>query len=259
VLGEELRSALAVSFAVDTVAAALECPAVACVVVVTDDHELAGQLGALGAWAVPDGAGGDLNESLAQAAAELHRRRPELGIAALCGDLPALRPDHLTRALSSAGGEGMSFLTDAAGVGTTLLVAPAVEQFLPRFGIGSRLRHLQAGATELVLDDVATLRRDVDTPDDLAEAVRLGVRSHTAAVARGIGPRLADMQATVFAFDPDSCSGSVVLDDGLELPFAAESVDSSLRLLRPGQRVRLETAGAGGLLRVVRLQHATLP
>ena len=67
------------------------------------------------------------------------------------------------------------------------------------------------------------------------------------------------MQATVSSFDPTTSAGAVLLDDGVELPFAASALDGSgLRLLRPGQRVRLDTAGDGADLRVLRLQILTL-
>ena len=48
------------------------------------------------------------------------------------------------------------------------------------------------------------------------------------------------MQATVSAYDPDTAAGRVLLDDGVELPFPASALDGTgLRLLRPGQRVRV--------------------
>ena len=54
------------------------------------------------------------------------------------------------------------------------------------------------------------------------------------------------MQATAFTYSPDTRSGSVLLDDGTPLPFDAAAFDAGgLRLLRPGQRVRIETAGEG--------------
>ena len=67
------------------------------------------------------------------------------------------------------------------------------------------------------------------------------------------------MQATVSSFDPDTFTGSVLLDDGVAVPFPAQALaGSGLRLLRPGQRVRLETTGAGDTLRVDKLQIITL-
>lgn len=67
------------------------------------------------------------------------------------------------------------------------------------------------------------------------------------------------MQATVSAFDAGTRDGRVLLDDGVELPFPAEALAGTrLRLLRPGQRVRLETTGEGAAMRVVGLQILTL-
>ncbi|MFC5721184.1 hypothetical protein ACFP1Z_13490 [Streptomyces gamaensis] len=48
------------------------------------------------------------------------------------------------------------------------------------------------------------------------------------------------MQATAYTFDPGTRSGSVLLDDGTPLSFDAAAFDAGgLRLLRPGQRVRI--------------------
>ena len=67
------------------------------------------------------------------------------------------------------------------------------------------------------------------------------------------------MQATVSTFDPTTSAGAVLLDDGVEVPFGPDALaGSGLRLLRPGQRVRLETAGEGRELQVRRLQIVTL-
>jgi cold shock CspA family protein len=67
------------------------------------------------------------------------------------------------------------------------------------------------------------------------------------------------MQATVSTFDAATFSGAVLLDDGVELPFASEALSGSgLRLLRPGQRVRIETTGEADALEVRRVQILTL-
>jgi 2-phospho-L-lactate guanylyltransferase len=180
-VGEQARQDLATAFAADTVTAALECPAVAHVLVVTDDHVLARAMSGLGADVLPDATTDDLNTTLAQAAAELHRRDPAIGLVALCADLPSLRPEELAVALAAADPARMSFVADAEGVGTTMVVAPDLDGFRPAFGPGSRERHLEAGAVEIDVD-VPTLRRDVDEPTDLDEAIALGVGSRTAMV-----------------------------------------------------------------------------
>ena len=49
------------------------------------------------------------------------------------------------------------------------------------------------------------------------------------------------MQASVHKYDDESGSGSVLLDDGREIPFDGKVFDASgLRHLRPGQRVSIE-------------------
>ncbi|MEV5985051.1 hypothetical protein AB0L85_08520 [Streptomyces sp. NPDC052051] len=54
------------------------------------------------------------------------------------------------------------------------------------------------------------------------------------------------MQATAYTYDPETRTGQVLLDDGTPLPFDAPAFDAGgLRLLRPGQRVRIEVEGEG--------------
>jgi 2-phospho-L-lactate guanylyltransferase len=186
-LGDAARRDLATAFAVDTVTAAAACPLVDRVLVVTDDHVLARGLADLGVDVIPDGTSDDLNGTLALAAAEMHRRRPDLRLVALCADLPALRPEDLADALAAAPQDAMAFVADADGTGTTAVVAPSLELFRPAFGPASRQRHLDAGAHELDEVDVPTLRRDVDDRDDLVEALRLGVGRSTSLVTTVLG------------------------------------------------------------------------
>ncbi|MFD0022571.1 hypothetical protein [Streptomyces sp. NPDC058382] len=59
------------------------------------------------------------------------------------------------------------------------------------------------------------------------------------------------MQATSYTYDPDTRTGSVLLDDGTPVDFDAAAFDAGgLRLLRPGQRVRIEGRGEGAGLRI---------
>ena len=186
-LGDDARRDLATAFAVDTVTAAAACPLVDRVLVVTDDHVLARGLADLGVDVIPDGTSDDLNGTLALAAAEMHRRRPDLWLVALCADLPALRPEHLATALAAAPHDAMAFVADADGIGTTAVVAPSLDLFRPAFGPASRRRPLDAGAHEVDGVDVPTLRRDVDDRDDLVEALRLGVGRSTSLVTTVLG------------------------------------------------------------------------
>ncbi len=72
--------------------------------------------------------------------------------------------------------------------------------------------------------------------------------------------RLPDVQATVRTYDPVTQSGTVLFDDGLELPFDGDAfVIGGLRHVRLGQRVRLRTEGSGEALTITALTLATLP
>ncbi|MDH6224790.1 MULTISPECIES: 2-phospho-L-lactate guanylyltransferase [Streptomyces] len=188
-----LRPGLALAFAQDTVAAALACPAVRGVAVVTDDALAGRELGALGARVVPEApSGGGLNAALAHGASVVRRARPDGAVAALNADLPALRPAELARVLEAAAEFPRSFLPDAAGIGTTLLAASPGRELRPEFGVDSRARHAASGAVELLPADVDSVRQDVDTGADLRAALSLGVGPRTAALAALLlpaGPR----------------------------------------------------------------------
>jgi 2-phospho-L-lactate guanylyltransferase len=208
VLAGDRRRELALAFASDTVTAALACPEVARVLVVTSDPVAGRLLAGLGAVIVADepadrsatrggaaaaaaapsvigelGVQDALNAALRHGAAVAARRWPGTGLAALTADLPALSPAELATALRAASPSPAAFVPDAAGVGTTLYAVPPGGEFLPLFGGASRARHAAAGATELRLAGMTGLRRDVDTPDDLREALALGVGPFTRAVA----------------------------------------------------------------------------
>ncbi|RFU40319.1 hypothetical protein DZF91_17795 [Actinomadura logoneensis] len=67
------------------------------------------------------------------------------------------------------------------------------------------------------------------------------------------------MQATVRVYDPETRSGSVLLDDGSELDFDGDAFDAGgLRLLRLGQRVNL-AVGPGGRVTAITLSTFPLP
>ncbi|MFH8992445.1 2-phospho-L-lactate guanylyltransferase [Streptomyces sp. NPDC017940] len=187
--GDGLRPALALAFAQDTVAAAVACPSVRDVVVVTDDARAGRELVALGARVVPDTPADGLNAALAHAALQVRAARPEAAVAALNADLPALRPAELARVLDAAKHFTRAFLPDAAGIGTTLLTAVPGTELRPQFGGASRARHRNSGARELGAAEAGaapSVRQDVDTGDDLRTALALGVGPYTAAAAAGL-------------------------------------------------------------------------
>ncbi len=80
---------------------------------------------------------------------------------------------------------GPAVVPDAAGVGSTLYAAPDLPSFSPAFGPDSRAAHADLGVREVGLD-AASVRRDVDTPEDLAAAEALGFGPATAAVLAAV-------------------------------------------------------------------------
>jgi 2-phospho-L-lactate guanylyltransferase len=189
------RSALARAIALDTIAAAAACPLVARVTVVTDDGGLV-----LAAADIPGlrFVAETPTEAEALAAAETMGNVPRDGLnraiargatalegmprAALLGDLPALRPEDLADALRLAADADRAVVADAEGTGSTLVTAAAGVEWRAAFGDGSLARHVDLGCTPLEIPDASTLRRDVDTADQLAAAAKLGLGPRTAAL-----------------------------------------------------------------------------
>jgi 2-phospho-L-lactate/phosphoenolpyruvate guanylyltransferase len=175
---------LALALTLDTVTAARAARRVRTVLVVSADRTVAATLMASGIEVVDDPLVG-LNAAYDRGALLLRLRDPHTAVGALQADLPALRPADLDAAVAAALATGArAFTADADGTGTTFLLATAGVELDPRFGGGSAVRHRASGAVPL---DGAwpSLRRDVDTPADLAAALRLGVGVYTrAALAR---------------------------------------------------------------------------
>jgi 2-phospho-L-lactate guanylyltransferase len=196
--------ALASAIALDCLDAVLGCPDVARAVVVTADDAAAAAARAAGADVVREsrpGAGlrAALDDGLAAA---------EGPVAVLLADLPALRPADLSAALreaaralrgpdagpdAGAGGRddagdaapAMAFVPDADRTGTVLLAGLDPAAVRPAFGPGSAAEHARSGARRLDLS-LPRLRRDVDTREDLATALALGVGPRTAAAVSAI-------------------------------------------------------------------------
>lgn len=67
------------------------------------------------------------------------------------------------------------------------------------------------------------------------------------------------VQATVRTYNPTTRSGTVLLDDGVEMPYAADTLPRhGLRHLQVGQRVRIELDDASGAPRITALTIYTL-
>jgi 2-phospho-L-lactate/phosphoenolpyruvate guanylyltransferase len=174
------RERVVLAMMVDTVRAALAVPALQTVTVVTPDDVAAGAALDLGAQVLsdptPDGHPDPLNNALRSAAEVISGS--VANIVALQGDLPALQPQELAEAIAAARGYPRSFVGDRHGTGTSALFAFGVA-LEPAFGPDSARRHRHSGAIELT-GAWPGLRCDIDTPDDLLVARRLGVGTATA-------------------------------------------------------------------------------
>ncbi len=182
------RERVVLAMLLDTIAAAAKAPALRGITVVTPDGvaaEAARQLGAdVLADPTPDGHPDPLNNAIV-AAESLIASAPEPppNIVVLQGDLPALQPQELSQAIAAARAHQRSFVADRHGSGTAALFAFG-SPLQPAFGADSAQRHRSSGAMELT-GAWPGLRCDIDTPDDLQAARRLGVGGATAqAIAR---------------------------------------------------------------------------
>jgi 2-phospho-L-lactate guanylyltransferase len=173
------REAVVLAMMVDTIKAALAVPALLTVTVVTPDQVAAEAALGMGAHVVadptPDGHRNPLNNAIS--AAETVIRDSTSNIVALQGDLPALQPQELAEAIAAARSYPRSFVGDRHGTGTSALFAFGVG-LEPLFGPDSARRHQHSGAIELT-GAWPGLRCDIDTPDDLLVARRLGVGTAT--------------------------------------------------------------------------------
>jgi 2-phospho-L-lactate/phosphoenolpyruvate guanylyltransferase len=181
-LGDAGREAIALAMAADTVSAAVACPVVADVIVVTDDAAVRTAVEAAGAEVIADLPGAGLNHALAAGAEHAAARWSGRGLAALTADLPALSAGELQAALTAASAVNQAFVADAAGSGTTLYTAKPGAAFRPLFGPQSRMRHRLAGVLEVDLPNIPGLKRDVDTLADLRQAEQLGLGARTLSV-----------------------------------------------------------------------------
>jgi 2-phospho-L-lactate guanylyltransferase len=174
------REAVVLAMLIDTLSAAAAVESLHSITVITPDDAAAAAAAELGANVLADptpvGHPDSLNNAITvaeQLVAESVRN-----LVVLQGDLPALQTRELAEAIAAARHHPRSFVADRLGTGTTALCAFGVA-LQPEFGPDSSARHRRSGAMELT-GAWPGLRCDIDTPDDLAVARRLGVGPATA-------------------------------------------------------------------------------
>lgn len=179
------REGVVLAMLIDTLTAASAVSAVQSITVVTPDEVAGAAARQLGARVLddptPQGHRNPLNNAIA--AAEERVRGETSNVVVLQGDLPALQPQELGEAIAAARTYPRSFVSDRHGTGTSALFALGVA-LGPQFGADSAQRHRHSGAIELT-GAWPGLRCDIDTPDDLLVARRLGVGATTALAIAG--------------------------------------------------------------------------
>jgi len=177
------RADFALAFLCDVMTALNRCSQVGPIVVVSPDPALER---ILDYPVVLDDASG-LDEAV-EAGRQFIAERGHIGpTAVILPDLPAIDPTELGAMLTLARHVDRGFVPDADGAGTTTATAVRNELLRTAFGEGSACRHRRLGYREIRLP-MPTLRRDVDTLDDLGQAVTLGVGAHTASLLRKSAP-----------------------------------------------------------------------
>ncbi|MBO3662546.1 2-phospho-L-lactate guanylyltransferase [Microbacterium stercoris] len=177
------RAELASAIALDTLEVACRARNVSDVVLVCSDEEFVANAlrldpGHADLWVVPD-PGAGLNAAIAAGLDAVEVDQPR---AVMLGDLPALDPADLDGALARAEAHARAFTPDAEGTGTTLVTARPGEHLAPAFGADSAARHAASGFVRLEVRADSTLRRDVDTAEQLRAAASLGLGPRTSAL-----------------------------------------------------------------------------
>ncbi|HEY8318308.1 MAG TPA: 2-phospho-L-lactate guanylyltransferase [Amnibacterium sp.] len=179
------RAAVAEAIARDTLDAVAGVARVRMILVMTDDPALVEDLGLPVAVTVRTQRVPGLNNAIADGLRYAQESWPEYGQAVLLGDLPALTSEDLEDTLAAAEELPLGVVPDATGSGTVMITAEPGVPLIPAFGVGSARRHRELGHRMLRAPE--GLRRDVDTPEDLQAAIRLGVGRHTSALL-GLAP-----------------------------------------------------------------------
>ena len=189
VFSAQKRENVVLAMLVDTLTAAARVESVRRITVITPDDAAAAAAAELGADVLsdptPPGHPDPLNNAIT--AAEQVVAESISNIVVLQGDLPALQTQELAEAIAAARHHERSFVADRVGTGTAALCAfgTALD---PRFGPDSSARHRRSGAIELT-GAWPGLRCDIDTPEDLAVARRLGVGPATSRAFTSIAQR----------------------------------------------------------------------
>ena len=239
-LPDPLRRRLAWTMAVDTLTALAE--AVQRVVVVSRQPALSARFRAAGldVDVLAESGTGSLDAALRQGAEALSGAGYSTVVACV-GDLPALRPEAVRAALALSRKHLRSFVADASGIGTTILISHQSGGSVgldPHFGGRSAAAHRSSGAVALMGDDLLTARRDVDTEVDLADALRLGVGALTGSLVDPTTGRLGSYAViTATGWRTEAGTPQAVTSFGYRVTLPGPALSDGLQHVRLGQRL----------------------
>jgi 2-phospho-L-lactate guanylyltransferase len=242
---DPLRRRLAWTMALDTLSAL--CRALPHVLVVSDQPALEARLrrAGLAVEVISESGHVGINSALTRGALRLHAQG-FTSILACVGDLPALRPESVARVLDASRSHPRSFVADASGVGTTMLVAHDVD-LAPQFQGRSAAAHHASGAVglgaEAIGSPVADARCDVDTEADLAAAIGLGVGLATSALIDHEKGRLGRYQL-ITATQWSNADGDqlAITASGSRIALPVDALRGELRHAQLGQRLHAVAA-----------------
>jgi 2-phospho-L-lactate guanylyltransferase len=182
------RRELALAFFHDVLDAAMACPDIDGVTVVSRDPHVVTVTGAQGASWLSEA--GDLNETLMSAASDVRLRGVER-IVVLSSDLPLATADAISRFVQHGGDV---VLVPSRDGGTNAMLCPT-GAFALAYGPGSAQKHIdaaQAAGLRVELVDEPALALDIDAPEDigrLLSAIAGGAKAgaHTLAALARLG------------------------------------------------------------------------
>lgn len=140
-----------------------QCPSVTRLIILSDGPPLMGGV----EWIADEGRG--LNVELQSARAVI-----DAPIAIIHADLPLLEVADVEILLSAATVSGIAIAPDSHGRGTNALAMRAQSAMMLAFGANSFELHQAQAPNGMIITGRQGLALDIDTVDDLDEAIRLG-------------------------------------------------------------------------------------
>jgi 2-phospho-L-lactate/phosphoenolpyruvate guanylyltransferase len=174
-LGARTRATLAAAMFADVLAQVGQARAVDSILVVSSEPAIKALVEDTTATLLPDAAEKGQSQAALAGMARAAARGCDRALL-VPGDCPLIDPAELDALAAVARGLDVAIVPDRHGTGTNALVLDPTGSFEPRFGPGSRARHVEQAEGKgltYTIEEVPSLGLDVDTGDDLSELVRV--------------------------------------------------------------------------------------